>query len=230
VPEIRDGFGRLQFEPHWPVSQHAMLRFPGAKTNDYMGAAVAVDGFDAVVGAPRDATMQDFAGSASVFDTEFQRVYFEFEEYVVVENYHWKRISVRVMREGNLGGYLDVAYSTRDVTAYGMNATTTQRCRDINANIYQRTYGRADNPATACGDYTQVSGVLNFLPTESFQTLYVDIQDDWCDEPEPERFIIQLATPGEVPLRGEGYTTVVRIDDDAGRRNCRQPFSDDLRT
>lgn len=233
VPEIRDGFGRLLFEPHWPVSQHAILEMPGAKYNDYLGADIAVDGFDAVVGAPRDATMQNRAGSASLFDTEFQRVYFEFEEYVVVENYHFKRISIRVMREGDLSGYLDVAYSTRDITAYGMNQTVAQYCVDT-YNLAHRTLVNAGYDEwypEACGDYTQASGVLHFLPTESYQTFFVDIMDDWCDEPEPERFMVQLATPGEIPLRGEGYTAVVRIDDDdQGLTNCQVPLRDNILT
>jgi len=66
---------------------------------------------------------------------------------------------------------------------------------------------------------------LHFLPTEVYQDFTVNITDDTCKEEQEERFIVQLSLPGGVPIRGEGYSATVRIDDnDFNEEKCVWPI------
>jgi len=145
------------------------------------------------------------------------------------------------VREGDLSGYLDVEYSTRDITAHGMNQTKALECFAL---------ARHQRNLAQCGDYTQTHGVLHFLPTEDYQDFVVHINDDTCREEEEERFLVQvcfvmllvvawlwagsqhvrvrvqLSLPGGVPIRGEGYSAIVRIDDnDFDQEKCVYPVA-----
>ena len=73
-------------------------------------------------------------------------------------------------------------------------------------------YATADGSAAAPGDYTAASGTLTFLPDETTQTVFVDVNGDTLDE-DDETFTVELSNPANATIDdGEGVGTIT--DDD----------------
>merc|ERR1712159_750879 len=104
-------------------------------------------------------------------------------EWVVREDFHLKRVTVRVVREGDLSGSVQIHYATRDITAIGVHTTTKAEC-NVLAYWERGPYG--------CGDYMQESGWLYFGPHDPNQDITIELVDDGCYESEVEYFAIQL--------------------------------------
>jgi hypothetical protein len=67
---------------------------------------------------------------------------------------------------------------------------------------------------------------IHFAPDDYSASFTIWIMDDWCFEEEMEYFVVQLSVPGGAALMGEGYSAMVRIDDDdfgKGREHCLPP-------
>ena len=76
-----------------------------------------------------------------------------------------------------------------------------------------------------CGFPLRRGAQLHFQPTETSLDFTVDVNDDTCKEEQEEMFLVQLSLPGGVALRGEGYTAIVRIDDnDQREEKCVHPI------
>ena len=73
-------------------------------------------------------------------------------------------------------------------------------------------YATADGSAAAPGDYTAASGTLTFLPDETTQTVFVDVNGDTLDE-DDETFTVELSNPANATIDdGEGIGTIVDND------------------
>lgn len=155
--------------PHLPLQPSCCLcRF---------GTSVALSAYTLVVGAPGDSLLAPNTGAITLIDTEYKRVQFAQKEYRVSEGVAMRRVvilvsvriacaaliasssftmehrfSVQVNRYGDLSGSLTVQYSTRDITAIGVNATYHQTC------LKSIPFG--SRSAAGCGDYEQTRGLV----------------------------------------------------------------------
>ena len=156
--EFRDGFGRLTSEPVWPATEHAKLQPPVVRSADLFGHSVAIDGYQAVVGAPRE--NQDVnlggVGSTHTMDLGLQQLRFDKKEVVVnefdaLDDPGYVELTVR--RAGDLTQELYVGYATSDITATGISEGESLLC----LNVVPRDRGE-------CGDYILKSGIGNYFP------------------------------------------------------------------
>ena len=60
-------------------------------------------------------------------------------------------------------------------------------------------YATADGSAAAPGDYTAASGTLTFLPDETTQAVFVDVNGDTLDE-DDETFTVELSNPANATI------------------------------
>jgi hypothetical protein len=151
--EIRDGLYRLQQRPFWPASQHTQLSIASMGAGFKLGYAVAISGYTLVMGAPGDSLLAPNCGAVTVVDTEYKRVRFSQKEYRVSEGTDRRRVVLTVDREGDLSRTLSVQYSTRDVTAFGVNRTWHDNCLK-NVTFPSRS-------AAGCGDYQHARNLVS---------------------------------------------------------------------
>ena len=210
--ERRDGLGGLVEEPHWPATERAKLQPAQLGAADLFGRSVALDGSQAVGGAPREPVevYRGGRGTVTLMDVGFQELSFTKKEYVVNEfnaNDDPGGVELVVERSGSLATTLHVNYATSDVTAIGISQGESVVC------LAQVPANRGE-----CGDYIMNSGTLTFLPGQTSQNIKVLIIDDYCREHFMEYFKVSLMVPGGGPILGEAYQAVVRIDDNVGSR------------
>ena len=174
VPEIRGGLGGLVGEPFWAATEAAKLQPPIKRAGDLVGQSVAMDGYQAVIGAPREPVAIHTAGLGAVhaIDMGFQQLRFTQKE-VVVNEFNFLDdpgyVELVVARSGDTSEALHVGYATSDITAIGISPGESVVClAAVPAN-------RAE-----CGDYILNSGILTFLPGVSTQNIKVYIIDDYC--------------------------------------------------
>lgn len=192
-----------QTPPSWGSNEIAKFAPPDIAARDHFGESVALGGTYAIIGATgRDSHAKD-GGAAYVYDMEWVWVKFSSIQYVVVEGQR----SVKIYLERDLShssSIYYIAYSLSDLSAVGVDTNKFDQCMNMPAN--RRIIG--------CGDYEQTSGIITFNPNQEHAYFEVRINDDHCIENHMEYIQINLHQIGGSPLRGEGYRSQLRIDDD----------------
>jgi hypothetical protein len=92
-------------------------------------------------------------------------------------------------------------------------ATVSATLNAASAMTVTVDYATSDGTATACDDYTAISGTLAFAPGVTSQTFDVTILDDTFDEPD-EMLTLILSDPANTTLGTPHAATLTIVDDD----------------
>lgn len=213
-PEVRTGLGSLLNEPTWSVTERFKLQPYDAVERMGFGSAdgISISDYSLVVGAPNGGGVLPAGhadgGSFYTMDYEFQHVSIPQRLVVVNEgsNEGAPFVEVSVLRDRDfLGRPLTIEYGLSDITAVGVSSEVWERCSQ---------YAIFDRRPQFCGDYLLSAGRLVYGPADFERKVRIDIANDFCHEDYSEYIRLQLFIPGGMPLIGENYNTVIRIDDD----------------
>merc|ERR1711865_63650 len=187
-----------------PSYETARIMARDFAARDHFGHSVALSSYTLFAGAPLDDTMGLNGGAVYSHDTQFVRLGFRQKIFRVMENVFSKRAEVQVIREGDLSTPLIIGYATSDLSALGIDQMKYDACLAI---------PQGDRKSD-CGDYRHTSGELEFLASQKASSFFVPVMEDSCYEHGVEVFRVTLQIPGGGAILGEGYSAVVRIDDD----------------
>lgn len=201
--ETIDWLGNITNKAVWGMEPHAKLESKFHRPYEHFGAALHLDGTTMVVGSPGSDHMVKRGGVGYILDASFHQFTFTSPQYVIIENSLHKHVKVIVQRAPRYHGTQYIGYSTSDGTATGMDKTRTDEC--LNLPITKRH---------GCHDYQQLSGYLAFNAADISKKIVIPIIDNTCRSKHSRYFYVKLHLPGAFPILGDGYTTIVRIDDD----------------
>ncbi|KAL9183329.1 hypothetical protein ACHAXT_005116 [Thalassiosira profunda] len=201
-PAQHDPGGRITQKSFWRTTEHSRFAPPDVAAQDQFGFSIALDGITATMGAVGRDKHADNGGGVVVFEIEWLRVRFTEVEFVAVESDRMVKIFLERDLSWNDSRY-SLGYSTSDLTAVGVDTITYDTC-----------LGHGTPSREGCGDYEQSSGEVTFNPGEQHAYFQIRIIDDRCTESRMEYVQLQLHQMGGAPLRGEGFRSQLRIDDD----------------
>jgi hypothetical protein len=140
-----------------------------------------------------------------------------FDAWSVSEAFSPGKISIPLSRHGDTSSSLHIRYATSDLSARGVSPEKAAACCRLPVE---------ERAAAACGDYVSSTGQLTFPPGRQRRDLVIPLMNDACPELAPEFFQVHLFLPGGPIPAGEGFSIVIRIDDDDaadGTALCLQP-------
>ena len=209
-PESRAGDGRLTEASKWNVTEKLKTQSPAKLDRDHLGFSVALVGYEAFAGAPKEpATYSEVykqVGSVAYFNLRIDLVRFRKQKWVIQEFSNENDpnfIDVYIDRIGDLSKSLSLKYATSDITATGTPPADYEICM----KYYKSERGE-------CGDYVEQSGTITWGPGQKDSAIRLFAIDDFCPEAFQEVFKLSLFLPGGDVLVGKEYTAYVVIEDD----------------
>ena len=112
---------------------------------------------------------------------------------------------------------INFATATVTTTEETENLLVSLTLSNPSASTVQVTVTSGDNSATADEDYTAVSEIITFAPSETSATVAIPILEDFLDEP-TESFTLTLSSPVAATIGLVDEMTVEIEDDDAPAR------------